>query len=92
MQTHLGDRGSGAQGAVFALAFTALVLYVTVLTVGKLDTVGGSLFTTTSAVGMLLANNSSVIFSGINIAAVGILVLAGVMILSYLGVGWGRRR
>ena len=76
---------------MFAMLFTVLVLYTVVMVVGKLDTLNGTMFATTSATGMLMANNSQTIFSGINIAAVGVLVLAGVMILSYLGVGWGRR-
>lgn len=90
MQKHLGKRGNA--NAVFGLAFTALILYVTVVVVGKLGTVSGSMFTTTSAAGMLVSNNTNVIMSGINISAVGILVLAGVMILTYLGMGWGRRQ
>jgi hypothetical protein len=90
MKRQLGNRGAGSS-AVFAVVFTAMLLYVTVITVGKIDVVGGSMFATTSATGMLMANNSQLVFSGLNIAAVGILVLAAVMILSYLGVGWGRK-
>lgn len=84
----LKDDNAGHVGIVVTIAATAISLYVVTVVIGKMSTLSTTLgLTGTSLAGF--NNVTDLTFAGLNIAAVGLLVIAGVGILSYFGLGLG---
>jgi hypothetical protein len=89
-QKILKEDNSANMGVVVTIAATAISLYVVTVVIGKMSTLSTTLgLTGTSLAGF--GNVTDLTFAGLQIAAVGILVIAGVGILSYFGMGFGRK-
>jgi hypothetical protein len=85
METKLRNRGNA--GFAIAIATTAIILIVIVIVLSNMVpvavTAGGS---TTSTAGLAIANISGYIYQGVVLVAIGVIIVAGLGLISYLGL------
>ena len=78
---------------VFQIATLAIVLYVTTIVIGKLSVTGDAVMAGTTTVARAgYGNITDYTFSALPIAAIGLIVLAGLGIIGYFGLNMGGRR